>query len=217
MDHDGLARIAALERRQRLLVAAIVLMLGVLGVTNVVRPQMVQAQQKAEPRKITASELVIVDDTGKVRIRLGGDLPDAVINGKPRPRGQRAAGVLLYDATGTERSGYVTFEPSGNVALTLDAREKQVATFVAGPDGTSALQLFSGGSSVEMRNDDDGPSIHATSRKQVRFHEPPVENPERTEMCKALREAKAHMSLPQLFEACRTRTSEAACQACLAK
>jgi hypothetical protein len=143
----------------------------------------VRAQEKADTKSLTLSELAIVDSNGRVRIRLGGNLPDAVINGITKPRGQRAAGILLYDGTGV---GYVTFEPSGNVALTLDTRKSQVATFIAGPDGsgTSALQLFSGGSAVELRNDEDGPSIHAVRRKQVVFHEPPVENPQQTALCR---------------------------------
>lgn len=219
MHHTTAVRIAALERRQRLLSTA-GLGLFVFAVAAILQPSFaVSAQEKAETKRLTLSELVIVDSKGKVRLRLGGNLPDAVVNGKVKPRGQQAAGLLLYDGTGQERSGYVTFEPSGNVALTLDTRTSQVATFVAGPDGsgTSALQLFSGGSAIELRNDEDGPSIHAVNRKQVVFHEPPVENPRGTELCKALQEAKKQASIAQLLDACRARTSEAACQACLGK
>src|SRR5207302_5200738 len=86
------------------------------------------------PQPLTVSELNVVDRDGTVRVRLGGELPDAVINGKRVPRGQRAAGVLLYDDTGVERSGYITFAPSGNVALTLDTRKNQTASFVADPE-----------------------------------------------------------------------------------
>ena len=177
----------------------------------------VKAQQKPEARTLTVSELSIVDSRGIVCVRVGGDLPDAVVDGKVKSRGQRAAGILLYDGTGQERSGYVTFEPSGNVGLTLDTRKRQVASFIAGPESTGAMQLFSGDGAVEMRADEDGPSLHAVRRKQVVFHEPPVENPRSTAMCKALQEAKKQASAAQLLDACRARTSEAACQACLAK
>ena len=216
MDDTMAGRIATLERRQRLLMTT----LGVFAFAAiaVLQPGLaVGAQEKLDAKRLTLSELVIVDNAGNVRLRLGGDLPGAVSNGKVKPRGQRAAGILLYDGTGRERSGYVTLEPSGNVALTLDTRTSQVAAFVAGPDGsgTSALQLFSNGSAVELRNDEDGPTIHAVKRKQVVFHEPPVENPQGTELCKALREAKKQASAAQLLDACRARTSEAACQACL--
>ena len=220
MDNATAVRIESLERRQRLLSATIALALFAFAMAAILSPGLgVNAQDKGETKSLTLSELVIVDSTGKIRLRLGGDLPDAVVNGKVKPRGQRAAGVLLYDATGQERSGYVTLEPSGNVALTLDTRTSQVATFVAGPgsSGTSALQLFSGGNAVELRNDADGPSIHAVRRKQVVFHEPPVENPQATELCRALQDAKKQASMAQLLDACRARTSEAACQACLGK
>ncbi len=220
MDDTTVARIAALERRQRLLLTTNAVGLCAFAVAAILQPGFtVRAQEKADSKSLTLSQLAIVDSNGMVRIRIGGNLPDAVINGITKPRGQRAAGILLYDGSGVERSGYVTFEPSGNVALTLDTRKSQVATFIAGPDGsgTSALQLFSGGSAVELRNDEDGPSIHAVRRKQVVFHEPPVENPQRTELCKALQEAKKQVSMAQLLDACRERTSEAACQACLVK
>jgi len=216
VDQPMAARLENLERRYRRLLSINAAVLGLVALAALLKPVLlVQAQQKAEPKSLTVSELVVVDDSGQTRLRLGGNLPDAVHNGKARPRGQRAAGVLLYDATGVERSGYVTLEPSGNVALTLDTRTTQVATFVAGATGTSALQLFSSGSAVELRNDEDGPSIHAVRRKNVVFHEPPVENPQSTAMCKALREAKTRVPMPQLLDACRARKSESACQACL--
>jgi len=218
MDDTAVARLEALERRHRRLMMMNVIGLCILaGAVLLQAGFTVRAQEKADPKSLVLSELAIVDDSGKVRLRLGGNLPDAVANGKTKPRGQRAAGILLYDGTGVERSGYVTLEPSGNVALTLDTRTKQVATFVAGANdpGTSALQLFSSGSAVELRNDEDGPSIHAIRRKQVVFHEPAVENPQGTAMCKALQAAKSQATKAQLLDACRSRTSEAACQACL--
>jgi hypothetical protein len=218
MNDTSVARIAALERRQRILLATNVLALSLFAAATIFNPSLsVKAQQKAETTSLTLSELSIVDSKGTVRVRLGGNLPDAIVNGKIKPRGQRASGILLYDGTGQERSGYVTFEPSGNVALTLDTRKSQVATFIAGPESTGAIQLFSGDSAVEMRADEDGPSLHAVRRKQVVFHEPPVENPQSTAMCKALQEAKKQATTAELFDACRSRTSEAACQACLGK
>src|SRR5256714_2930469 len=87
-------------------------------------------QQTAIPQSLKVSELVVVDPKGVERVRLGGDLPDATINGKRVPRGEKVAGVLLYDTTGQERGGYVTWE-SGNVGLTLDTRKGQAALFAA--------------------------------------------------------------------------------------
>lgn len=217
--HESYAeRIEVLERRQRQFLTmngVLLLLLLFLIFEPVLR---VKAQQKPEVKPLTVSEVSVVDSRGVVRVRISGDLPDAVvIDGKAKSRGQRAAGILLYDGTGQERSGYVTFEPSGNVGLTLDTRKAQVASFIAGPESAAAMRLFSADSAVELRSDEDGPSLHAVRRKQVVFHEPPVENPESTAMCKALRDARKQTSMVQLMDACRARTAEAACQACLAK
>src|SRR5436305_8922399 len=96
-------------------------------------------QQPATPQSLKVSELVVVDPKGVERVRIGGDLPDAVINGRRVPRGEKASGVLIYDATGQERGGYVTFDPSGNAALTLDTRRQQVVLLAADPESGAAL------------------------------------------------------------------------------
>ena len=106
---------------------------------------------EAEAKSLTVSELSVVDSRGVIRARLGGELPDAVVGGKVPPRGNHAAGLLIYDGTGQERGGYVTFEPSGNVALTLDNRSGQTAAFVTDPEIGSALRLHWTDDDVELR------------------------------------------------------------------
>jgi hypothetical protein len=209
------ARLAVLERRWRLLVgvqfALVVALVAALvaGSTG--------AHLTAQSDRLTLSELTVVDAKGTVRARIGGELPDAVIDGKPVPRGGRAAGVLLYDDTGAERSGYITFaSPNRNVMLTLDNDRKQTALFAAGPEGGSALRLEYQGNAVELNVGKDGPIIHATQDKRAVFHQPPVRNPENTEMCQELRQARGKVSDAQLLEICVNRSSEAACRACLA-
>ena len=96
MDHIMEGRIAILERRQRLLLTMTTLGVFAFAVIAVLHPGLaVRAQEKLDAKRLTLSELVIVDNAGNVRLRLGGDLPDAVSNGKVKPRGQRAAGILL--------------------------------------------------------------------------------------------------------------------------
>jgi hypothetical protein len=210
--------VAALERRNRILIrfnvgfAALIVVAIAIGSFNA----KVSAQDKPD-KVLTVSELAVVDGQGRVRVRIGGELPDAVIDGKAHPRGQRSAGILLYDETGAERSGYVTFEPSGNVGLTLDNRGGQTAQFIAGPNSGSAIHLQWRDDAVELRVDEDGPSLHAVRAKSVAFHEPTVKNAASTELCKALRQARPQAPAIQLLEACRARSSEAACQVCLGK
>lgn len=64
-------------------------------------------------RQVTANRVVVVDDTGAVRVRLGQDKQDT-------KRASRAAGVVLYDKTGHERGGMATMD-NGRVAFGLDA------------------------------------------------------------------------------------------------
>ncbi|PYX54792.1 MAG: hypothetical protein DMG76_20375 [Acidobacteria bacterium] len=211
MQNLQMERIAVLEKRQRLSLAVNVVLITLLVVAAGEFAREVHAQQKQDAKTLVLSELTIVDSHGVVRARLGGNLPDA---NKTTPRGSRIAGLLLYDETGQERGGYVTFEPGGNVGLTLDNKGVMAAEFLAGPDAGSAIRLHWADDAVELRVDEDGPSIHAVRRKKVAFHEPPVENPRSTVLCKELLKEKASLSMEQLLDACRARSSEAACQAC---
>lgn len=64
-------------------------------------------------REIVTKRIAVVDDTGAIRIRLGEDNKDTL-------HASRAAGVVLYDATGHERGGMATMN-NGRVAFGLDA------------------------------------------------------------------------------------------------
>ena len=64
-------------------------------------------------RQVRANRVLVVDDAGAVRVRLGQDKQDT-------KRASRAAGVVLYDQTGHERGGMATMD-NGRVAFGLDA------------------------------------------------------------------------------------------------
>jgi hypothetical protein len=125
--------------------------------------------------------------------------------------------VLLYDQTGRERSGYVTFEPSGNVGLTLDGRQGQTAFFLAGPTGGTALRMWRGNDWVELRTDEGGARVGAVRSRELVFREPPAVEGEVNAYCSnvkaALREAGAPDS--QLLPVCRERFTRPDCQVCL--
>lgn len=173
-----------------------------------------QAQQPSALPSLRVSELVVVDPKGVERVRIGGDLPDAIIGGKRVPRGEKAAGVLLYDGSGQERSGYVTFEPSGNVGLTLDTRRSQATLFVAGPDSGSALQLWHGRDLIELRSDEDGSRITAVKSGQVVSQQPPIDKMS-ADTCEVYKGARSRVSREQVMRDCRRRFNDVACRACL--
>jgi hypothetical protein len=222
MDEDLLLRIAKCERTNRrlnkLLVAHSAILLGCIAgiVTSCMTATPLGSTSSAVTDRLRVKELVVVDPQGHERVMISGDVPDAIIDGKRVPRGETASGILLYDDQGNERSGYVTWAPSGNAGLTLDTRKQQVALFVAGPDSGSALQLWQGRDAVEFRSDANGPRVTAVKQGEVVFQEPAVKTMV-TDTCAAYREATGRVSAEQVMHDCRRRFSAAPCQDCLGK
>jgi hypothetical protein len=186
-------------------------LIRLLVVINVV--VLIVAAAPKKPQVLTVSEVDIVDAKGVIRARLGADLPDAVIDGKTVKRGGHPASLMLYDSTGQERGGYLTF-PNGNILLTMDSQKPaaQMVTLVASPTGGgAALMLNRQSDAVELRVDDElGPSLHAKRGNTVAFHAPPSADISKTEMCGELKKLPREKAL----EFCRSRSSEEACQAC---
>ena len=206
-------RIRVCERRVLglFVVTMVLTLLLVASVASQRAPRV--AAQSAAP-SIRASEIVVVDPKGVERVRIGGQLPDAVPG---KPRGQQVAGLLLYDQTGRERSGYVTFEPSGNVGLTLDGRQGQTAFFVAGPTGGTALRMWRGNNWVELRTDEGGARVGAVRSNELVFREPPATELEVNAYCANLRAEFKQVGAPdsQLLPACRQRFTLQDCQTCV--
>lgn len=99
-----------------------------------------------EDKILKVRGLVVVDSLGIERVILGAPLPTAQSSmGNrlyPREKGTSVYGVMLYDAEGQERGGYVTDDDYGNVFLTLDSKSGQTFLALAEPYGATALQLW---------------------------------------------------------------------------
>lgn len=173
---------------------------------------------------IRVREVSVIDQHGVVRARLGGDLPDAVGRlGRRLPRGDNAAGLLIYDDLGLERGGYVTFEKSGVAALTLDTRGPQAALLAADsmPGSGAALRLWTNKSWVEMKSDEGGPHFSASRDDHVVFSEPPANDLEQGAFCRELKQEVAAIpkapSAAEVLAACRAHRTEKECTLCLGK
>jgi hypothetical protein len=119
--------------------------------------------------------LAIVDEHGITRVRLAAPLPDPVVMGKQGKRDDTVAGVMLYDALGNERGGYVTDNSVGNAFLTLDSNIGQEVTLVAYPNGGAEFGI----------NDDEktkvvflalksGPMMRLVRNGTIIFQQPPL-------------------------------------------
>ena len=205
-------RIRRLERALKFVISGWLLSAAAVAVYLV--PWRANAQTTAAPQSLRVSELVVVDPKGVERVRIGGDLPDAVIDGKRVPRGEKVAGVMLYDGSGQERGGYVTFEPSGNIALTLDTKKRQTALFAAGPDSGSALVMWSGQNNLDLRSDEDGARVTITKDGQLFHQQPEIERLSDT-TCKDYKDIITRSGKDRANKACRARFGDKACTACL--
>lgn len=221
-------RLADCERqiarlRTTLSAAAILLACaGALAVTGFARsggqpdPTMAAALDSVRVR-----ELIVVDDAGTVRARLGGNLPDAVYHGRRMHRGDQAAGVMLYDKDGLERGGYVTFDRSGVVGLTLDNRGQQVALFGADstPGSGATARLWRGRDWAEMKVDQAGPHFGAGRDGAVAFMQPAMTDADGKAMCTELKGEVAQLKpappTSAVLEACRSHAPDGVCRKCL--
>jgi hypothetical protein len=152
VNSDFAERISALERRRRQLpwMMAVFLLLGTLIgalVSESIAGTFAQARRTEEI--LTVRGLIVVDEKGVERVRIGSPLPDPMIGGKRFPRNGVVSGILIHDRDGDERGGYVTSDTNGDVFLSLDAKKGQQTIFVANRDGGANLALWSGGN----RND----------------------------------------------------------------
>lgn len=216
---------AQLERRVRVLTLAVTglaLLAGGLVVTAL-RPDSTDAVAGELPgravddtltTRVLVADEIVVTDGDVARVRVGGRLPDAIVDGERVPRGGTAAGVLIYDSTGQERGGYVTFD-SGNAVLTLDSRRGQQAFFVADTSGSTALRIWRGDDFAELRVDRDGPRFTAGRDGSVAFQRPAPPEPASSATCETLRSLSEEIEPERLRAACHGRMTEAWCARCL--
>src|SRR4051794_29630116 len=126
-----------------------------VGFLSLSRGGSVWANSDAQESILKLRGLVIVDEHGKTRVRIAAPLPEPIIMGKEQKRDDSIAGILLYDALGNERGGYVTDNSVGNAFLTLDSNVGQEATLVAHPQGGAEFGI----------NDDEKNSVAMSALK----------------------------------------------------
>jgi len=97
-----------------------------------------------ESDHLTLRELRIVDAHGVERVRIGAPLPDPIANGKRTKRDEPASGVLIFDAKGNERGGYITDDGAGNALITLDDG--------SGEDQVTVVSYAQRGAELAIRN-----------------------------------------------------------------
>jgi hypothetical protein len=163
-------RIARLEKKNR----ALTVLVFALGILMAGSGLLLAFHTGGISRALRLKDLAIVDDSGKVRMRLAASLPDPVIAGKKVPREGSVSGILLYDSDGDERGGYVV-DNAGNALLSLDSKHDQLITLVAYPGGESQLAINTNNRAFQLALSaaHEGPSIKLYKNgNDVLFHIP---------------------------------------------
>jgi hypothetical protein len=148
---------------------ALALVAGTLGgmASRSLMPMPVQAQVQPDKDGILRVRGLIVEDrNGHERVRLGAPLPDPMIHGVRYKRSGDISGLLISDAAGNERGGYVTGDKSGEAFFSLDSEDEQQVLFLANPKGGVNFDLYdSKGNEVQITVFADGPRLTLTKAK----------------------------------------------------
>ena len=142
---------------------------GLLG--GMVSPQLLQtaAHAQIQPDQdgiLHVRGIVVEDQSGHERVRLGAPLPDPMIHGVRIKRSGVISGLLISDAEGNERGGYATSDKYGEAFFTLDSEDEQQVLFLANPKGGVHLDLFDKkGNEADLGVFPDGPKLTLTKAK----------------------------------------------------
>ena len=176
--------IIALERRNKRLTRGLCFVLGLLLLTviaaifhpNPARAEQVAGDQAKPDSILRVRGLVVVDDKGTERVSIGAPATDPLLLGKRVSRGEKFAGILVFDEEGNERGGYGT-DDSGNVFLSLDEVGQMVGIFRAGRVGGVSLNLTGRGdqSSVSIGAMNTGSYLQLARQGKVTFQQPEAE------------------------------------------
>ena len=88
--------------------------------------------------RITARRIDIVGDDGTIRMTLSANTPPPIIDGIQYKRAFDVAGMILYDAKGSERGGFGVADTSSGTAavLALDHPAMDAVGWRVSPDGS---------------------------------------------------------------------------------
>jgi hypothetical protein len=171
-----LARIMVLENRQQRTYQVAGLLAIVLAGAFFFQSRQIESLQN--PQKLRVRELAVVDERGTERVLIAAPLPDPMILGQRHNRGGPVSGIIIADATGTERGGYVTAHDGyANAMLTLDAQGFQTVLLLAEPDGGTTFRIWNRDKGSVTMGVSDNPFLNVKQNGKPLFTAP-ADNPE---------------------------------------
>lgn len=170
-----LSRISVLERRQGRIYQAAGLVAILLAGAIVFQSH--QIKELRNPEKLRVRELAVVDEHGTERVLIAAPLPDPMIAGQRHKRDGVVSGIVIADATGTERGGYVTADGYANALLTLDGQGFQTVLLLAEPDGGTTFRIWNRDKGSVTMGVSNSPFLNVKQNGKPLFAAP-ADNPE---------------------------------------
>jgi hypothetical protein len=174
-EDELLGRIKHLENRQK--GNCRLAILAAITVAIVLALQWRQIWTAQHPQRLRVRELAVVDEHGVERVLIAAPLPDPMIAGKRHNRGGAVSGIVIADATGTERGGYATGDAYANAVLTLDGQGFQTVLLLAEPDGSTMFRIWNGDKGSVTMGVEDNPFLNVKQNGKPLFLAP-ADNPE---------------------------------------
>jgi hypothetical protein len=170
-----LARIVVLENRQKRTYQVAGLLAIVL--VGAIVFQLRQIRNLENPQKLRVRELAVVDERGTERVLIAAPVPDPMIAGKRHKRDGAVSGIIIADATGTERGGFVTGDGYANAIFTLDGQGFQTTLLLAEPDGSTLFRIWNQDKGSVTMGVSDNPFLNVKQNGKPLFVTPP-DNPQ---------------------------------------
>lgn len=162
-------------RVQRWLLAASFIVIALFASRDFSRSQSVMASTADKDGILHVRGLVVEDGNHRERVRLGAPLPDPMIHGVRYKRQGAISGLIISDADGNERGGYVTSDQYGEAFLSLDSEDEQQVLFLANPKGGVNLDISdSKGNEAKLTVFPDGPKLKMKKMNATVVELPPA-------------------------------------------
>jgi hypothetical protein len=161
-------RLAALERRVRALTVTLAVAVAAFLVVTL-------RAQPGVTDNLRVRQITVVDANGTERVWIGAPVPDPINQGRRVPRNGPVSGMILLDAKGNERGGFVTSDPGGSVFIGLDSEQRQEALFLVNAEGGGHVSLYDNqGNRARLGVLQGRPTLLLEEKSRPVFAQPPA-------------------------------------------
>jgi hypothetical protein len=160
MDRRFQEEIDTLNKRQvrqtRLLFFLLCLWFATVAFVAWPRVGVAHAESVSSDSILRVRGLIVQDENGIDRVYIGAPLPAPMVLGKRFKRSIIGSGILILDAEGNERGGYIT-TAGGDAQLSVDTVGEEAGDFGAAADGGPGMSLQDGHGNQAEIGIEDGP------------------------------------------------------------